>query len=73
MQQFVSALQITSVADAVDLLSALFVFAIGAGVLLVFALYVIDRTQTKHVIRRNYPVIGRLRYLMEDLGKYFRQ
>ena len=73
MQQFVSALQITSVADAVDLLSALFVFAIGAGVLLVFALYVIDRTQTKHAIRRNYPVIGRLRYLMEDLGKYFRQ
>jgi glutamate synthase domain-containing protein 2 len=73
MQQFVSALQINSVADAVDILSALFVFAVGASALLILFLYVIDRTQTKHAIRRNYPVIGRLRYVMEDLGKYFRQ
>lgn len=56
-----------------DILSAVFIFSVGAGTLLVVTLYVIDRTQTTHAIRRNYPVIGRLRYLFEDLGKYFRQ
>ena len=73
MPEVIEAVQVKSVADAVDLLSALFVFGVGAAFLTVLALYVIDRTQTRHAIRRNYPVIGRLRYVMEDLGKYFRQ
>ncbi len=29
--------------------------------------------QTKHAIRRNFPVIGRFRYLFERLGEFFRQ
>ncbi|HCX65971.1 MAG TPA: FMN-binding glutamate synthase family protein, partial [Rhodobiaceae bacterium] len=33
----------------------------------------IDSTQTKHAVRRNYPVIGRFRYIFEALGEYFRQ
>ncbi|NKB44646.1 MAG: FMN-binding glutamate synthase family protein [Alphaproteobacteria bacterium] len=36
-------------------------------------MYVIDKTQTKQAIRRNYPVIGRFRYVFEELGEYFRQ
>jgi glutamate synthase domain-containing protein 2 len=36
-------------------------------------LYVADRTQTEHAIRRNYPVIGRFRYFFEYLGEFFRQ
>ena len=54
-------------------MAALFVFAVGIGVLLLIILYLIDITQTQHAIRRNFPVIGRLRYRMEHLGVFFRQ
>ncbi len=46
---------------------------LGIGILVVAVLYVIDRTQTEHTVRRNYPVIGRFRYLFEHLGEFFRQ
>ena len=35
--------------------------------------FVQDVTQKKHAVLRNYPVIGRLRYLFEKQGEYFRQ
>ncbi len=35
--------------------------------------YILDVTQTRHAIRRNYPVIGRFRYFFEHLGEFFRQ
>ena len=54
-------------------LAGLLVLAVGVGLLALAVLYVIDVTQTKHAIRRNYPVIGRLRYLFEHLGTFFRQ
>lgn len=54
-------------------LAALFVFAIGLGVLAVIVMYLVDRHQRAHAIRRNYPVIGRFRYLFEHLGEFFRQ
>ncbi len=43
------------------------------GVVTVAILYVVDVTQTKQAIRKNYPVIGRFRYLFEYLGEFFRQ
>lgn len=52
---------------------------IGFGGLLALALftlllmYIHDVTQTSHAIRRNYPIIGRMRYTFERLGEYFRQ
>ena len=57
----------------VALLSNLFVFAIGLVFLFLVGVYIVDRTQTKHAIRRNFPIIGRFRYLFENLGEYFRQ
>lgn len=54
-------------------LAGLFVFAVGLGVIGVIALFIADATQTRHAIRRNFPVIGRLRYLLEHLGVFFRQ
>ncbi len=54
-------------------MAALFVFAVGVGVLLVAILFIIDISQTRHAVRRNYPVIGRLRYVLEHLGVFFRQ
>ena len=54
-------------------LAALFVFAVGLFALAVVVMFVVDITQTRHAIRRNFPVIGRLRYFMEHLGVFFRQ
>ncbi len=51
----------------------LFVFLVGLLALYVLALYIIDRTQKEHTVRRNYPVIGRFRYFFEHLGEFFRQ
>lgn len=54
-------------------LAVLFQVFVGTIVLLVVVLYVIDRNQTRHALRRNYPVIGRFRYGLEYLGEFFRQ
>jgi glutamate synthase domain-containing protein 2 len=54
-------------------MAALLIFVIGVGLLVVVVLYVIDITQTKQAVRRNYPVIGRFRYFFEHLGEFFRQ
>lgn len=51
----------------------LFVFLVGIAVLAVLVLYVLDRFQTSSTILRNYPVIGRFRFLFEHLGEFFRQ
>ena len=56
-----------------QLLSYLFVFAVGLGVLWVAVLYVRDKTQTESTLRRNYPVIARFRYLFEHMGEFLRQ
>jgi glutamate synthase domain-containing protein 2 len=56
-----------------EFMAYLFVFAVGFGLLVVAALWVIDVSQTKHAVRRNFPVIGRFRYLFEHLGEFFRQ
>ncbi|BDI60370.1 FMN-binding glutamate synthase family protein [Qipengyuania nanhaisediminis] len=56
-----------------DWLTSLFILAVGTGVLAVIVLFVIDRLQTSDAIRRNYPVIGRMRYLLSDLGEFLRQ
>ncbi len=57
----------------VEILAAVFILAIGLTVLALTVIYIIDRVQTKHAVRRNFPVIGRLRYVFENLGEYFRQ
>ncbi|MEM7613386.1 MAG: FMN-binding glutamate synthase family protein, partial [Pseudomonadota bacterium] len=62
-----------SIATFLDLLTSLFLLAIGLLVLTVIVIYIIDVTQTTHAIRRNFPVIGRLRYWFEHLGQFFRQ
>jgi len=58
---------------ALEWLTTVFVFLLGLGLLAVVVMFVIDISQTKHAIRRNYPVIGRFRYLFERLGEFFRQ
>jgi len=54
-------------------IAALFILALIAAAIAIAVLYVIDVRQTRHTVRRNYPVIGRLRYVFENLGEFFRQ
>jgi hypothetical protein len=60
--------------------SAMGVVTYGLGTLLGLVLvavlvfwFIQDVTQKKHTILRNFPVVGRLRYLFERQGEYFRQ
>ena len=52
-------------------MASLFVIVIGVVALVVLVMYFVDRFQTQHTIRRNYPVIGRFRYLFEHIGEFF--
>jgi len=56
-----------------ELIAALFILVIGGIALWAVVAYILDVTQTRHAIRRNYPVIGRFRYFFEHLGEFFRQ
>ncbi len=58
---------------ALEIMSGLFILLLGLLALWVVAVFVADISQTRHAIRRNYPVIGRFRYLFEKLGGFFRQ
>ena len=58
------------VLDATMMLLALVILL---ALIAVVVLYVIDVTQNSQAIRKNYPVIGRLRYVFEHLGVFFRQ
>lgn len=56
-----------------EFMSLLFIMTVGTIILILIIVYIIDRLQTTHAIRRNYPVIGRFRYLFEHMGTFFRQ
>lgn len=57
----------------VELGIAILTILLVLSVVVAAVIYVVDRRQTTHAIRRNYPVIGRFRYLFEHLGEFFRQ
>ena len=59
--------------DILQGMALLLIVALGIGFLVLAVLFIIDVTQTRQAIRRNYPVIGRFRYLFEHLGEFFRQ
>ena len=56
-----------------SVVATLFVFGICAGIIALIVIYIVDVTQTKQAIRRNYPVVGHFRYYFEHLGEFFRQ
>ncbi len=51
----------------------LWLIPLALVVVVLVVLGLIDLFQTKQAIRRNYPVIGRLRYLLERIGPELRQ
>jgi len=58
---------------SLEILAAALILAVVAIVLWTIVAYILDVTQTRHAIRRNYPVIGRFRCFFEHLGEFFRQ
>jgi glutamate synthase domain-containing protein 2 len=58
---------------ALEIMAVVFITLLGMLVLWAIVAYILDVTQTRHAIRRNYPVIGRFRYFFEHLGEFFRQ
>ena len=61
------------VMQVLEFLAVLFIFVVGLAVLALVVVYVLDVTQTRQALRRNYPVIVHFRYLFERLGQFFRQ
>jgi len=66
-------MELSFLLDVLVYMSAFLVLVLGLGFLYIIVIYIIDVTQTTHTIRRNYPVVGRLRYFFEHLGEFFRQ
>jgi glutamate synthase domain-containing protein 2 len=62
-----------STLSALQILTNLLIFLLGLGILAVIVMYIVDVTQTTHAVRRNFPVVGRFRYLFEEMGEFFRQ
>ncbi len=58
---------------ALEVFSSLFVIGLVTLCVSILVMYIVDIRQTRHAIRRNYPVIGRFRYVFETLGGFFRQ
>ncbi len=61
------------ISKIIVIFSSLFIFILGVGLFATIIIYIIDVTQTQQAIRRNFPVIGRFRYLFEHMGEFFRQ
>lgn len=61
------------VRSTLDIFASLFVFLIGLSILAMIVTYLLDITQTRQAVRRNYPVIGHFRYFFEHIGEFFRQ
>lgn len=60
-------------ATALNILAGLLVLIIGAVLVVIVITFVLDRWQAQNSVRRNFPVVGRLRSLFEHLGEFFRQ
>ncbi|QIE41165.1 FMN-binding glutamate synthase family protein [Meridianimarinicoccus aquatilis] len=56
-----------------NFLGMMLVLGVAIGLTAIVVLFVVDTLQTKDAIRRNYPVLGRFRYLFSTLGEFFRQ
>ena len=61
------------VAHGLELLTTLFIFCVGLAAFAVVVLFILDITQSKDAVRRNFPVLGRFRYIFTTLGEFFRQ
>ena len=59
--------------SALEFMAYAFIFVIGLIALAIVVIFILDVSQRKQAIRRNYPVVAHFRYAFESLGKFFRQ
>ncbi|MBP0049797.1 FMN-binding glutamate synthase family protein [Marinobacterium sp. AK62] len=59
--------------DFIALIGVIVLLLIVAALVAGVVMYQVDKRQTAHTIRRNYPLLGRFRYIFESLGEFFRQ
>jgi len=59
--------------SGVTIFAVLFLVLLGLLVLTIIVFFIIDVTQSKDSVRRNYPVLGRFRHFFSELGEFFRQ
>ncbi|GAB3793200.1 FMN-binding glutamate synthase family protein [Dyella agri] len=57
----------------VETFAALFMLLLALAVVVIAAVWVVDRNQTSNAVLRNFPVIGHFRYGFLRLGEFFRQ
>lgn len=62
-----------SAADMMNWLIVIMGWMAGIVMLALFLMFIQDIFQKEHAVRRNFPVIGRMRYFLEHQGDYFRQ
>ncbi|KHE69364.1 glutamate synthase-related protein, partial [Halobacillus sp. BBL2006] len=53
--------------------AALFLIILSLPLLLILRLWIKDEHQAEHSVLRNYPVLGKLRYITEKIGPELRQ
>lgn len=66
-------METTFLLSILEFFSLLFIFVVGLGLLFIVILFLLDISQTKNAVRRNFPIIGRLRGIFIHLGAFFRQ
>lgn len=59
--------------DLTIILIILAVIIIGVPAFLIIRIFFHDRRQEEHAILRNYPVLGKMRYIIEKMGPELRQ
>ncbi len=62
----------TLLATTMELMAALFIIVVGLVALRAVIAFFVDVTQTKHAVRRNYPVLGCFRYSFANMGEFLR-
>ena len=55
-----------------DILTALLLSLFGLALVFLLLVYWRDRHQSRNAIYRNYPLIGHMRYLLQELGVFLR-
>lgn len=58
---------------ALNILLTLFIIVISVPPFLFLYIYLKDRNQTQHSVLRNFPLLGRIRYILEMMGPELRQ
>jgi glutamate synthase domain-containing protein 2 len=59
--------------SSITIAASLFIVVIGTAVLTIVIIFLLDITQTRQALRKNYPVVSHFRYFFEKLGGFFRQ